>query len=67
VCSLRNELIFWEPGPSSLTEEVSEDSKHETDGLDVKPADDEPGWDTLILEEEDSESDVDSADNDEVL
>jgi hypothetical protein len=65
-CSLRNELIFREPGPSSLIEEVSEDSEHEADGLEVKPADDEPGWDTLILEEEDSESDVDSADDDEV-
>jgi hypothetical protein len=65
-CSLRNELIFREPGPSSLTEEVSEDSEHETDGLEVEPADDE-GWDTLILEEEDSESDVDSMDGDEVL
>ncbi|KAG1735245.1 hypothetical protein EDD22DRAFT_852395 [Suillus occidentalis] len=59
--------IEREPGPSSLTEEVGEDSKHETDGLEVEPADDEPGWDTLILEEEDSESDVDSADDDEVL
>jgi hypothetical protein len=66
-CSLRNELIFQEPGPSSLTEEVSEDSKHETDGLEVEPADDEPGWDTLILGEEDSESDVDSVDDNEVL
>jgi hypothetical protein len=66
-CSLRNELIFQEPGPSSLTEEVSEDSEHETDELEVEPAEDEPGWDTLILEEEDSESDVDSADDNEVL
>jgi hypothetical protein len=61
-CSLRKELIFQEPGPSSLTEEVSEE--HE---LEAKPVDDEPGWDTLILEEEDSESDVDSVDDDEVL
>jgi hypothetical protein len=66
-CSLHNELIFCEPGPSSLTEEVSEDSKHKTDRLEAEPADDEPEWDTLILEEEDSESDVDSVDDDEVL
>lgn len=64
-CSLRNDLLFREPGPSSLVEEETEDSEHEAEVLEVEAADDE-GWDTLLLGDDDdmSGSDVDSADDD---
>jgi hypothetical protein len=67
-CSLRNELIFQEPGPSSLMEEETEDEADAGECevlLEVEPGDDE-GWDALFLEDDDymSETDVQSADDD---
>ncbi|KAG2133557.1 uncharacterized protein EDB93DRAFT_1093355, partial [Suillus bovinus] len=63
-CSLHNDLLFQEPGPSSLVEEETKDSEHKAEVLEVEAADDE-GWDTLLLGDDDnmSGSDVDSADD----
>jgi hypothetical protein len=57
-CSLRHDLLFCEPGLPSITEELDdseiEAAAGEKSGDDV--ADDEEGWDSLILEEEDDEA-----------
>lgn len=66
-CSLRNELIFQEPGPSSLTEEETEDEADvsaECEVSEVELVDDE-GWDALISEDDYmSETDVQSVNDD---
>jgi hypothetical protein len=54
-CSLCHDLLFYEPGPSSIMEEL-DDSEIETEAgkkLGVDVTDDEEGWDDLILEKED--------------
>ena len=66
-CSLRNELIFQEPDPPSLTEEETEDEADasECEVSEVELRDDE-GWDALILKDDDymSETDVQSVNDD---
>jgi hypothetical protein len=66
-CSLRNELIFQEPGPSSLTEEETEDEADasECEVSEVEPVGDDEGWDALISEDDYmSETDVQSVNDD---
>ena len=57
-CALCHNLLFREPGPSSITEDL-DDSEIEAEAGEksgVDAADDEEGWDSLILEEDDEAS-----------
>jgi hypothetical protein len=58
-CSLHNDLLFREAGPSSLVEEELDDSDTEADISEKEGdvADDERGWDTLILDDENNSDD----------
>jgi len=62
-CSLRNDLLFRELGPSSLAEVEPDDFEIEIDAKKVATDEDEDeeGWDALFLEEDDDdlESDID--------
>jgi hypothetical protein len=59
-CSLHNDLLFHEAGPSSLVEEEFNDSDTEADTILEKEgdvADDKQGWDTFILDDENNSDD----------
>ncbi|KAG1720921.1 hypothetical protein EDD22DRAFT_962677 [Suillus occidentalis] len=58
-CSLHNDLLFREAGPSSLVEEELNDSDTKADISEKEGdvADDERGWDTLILDDENNSDD----------
>jgi hypothetical protein len=61
-CSLRNDLLFREPGPSSLAEIEPDDFEIEVEtGKTTDEDEDNGGWDNLFLDEEedDLESDAD--------
>jgi hypothetical protein len=51
-CSLRNDLLFPEPAPSSLVEV-------EPDDFEIEDSDEE-GWDALFLEEDDDDLESDA-------
>ena len=55
-CAIRHDLLFREPGPSSLSEDESDEFEIEVE-LDANPNDDveEEGWDNLFLEEDDDD------------
>jgi hypothetical protein len=72
-CSIHHDLLFHEPGPSSLLEvEPDDDVEMESDTLprdsdvDVK----EEGWDTLFLQDDgddhESEADVEMSSDEEL-
>jgi hypothetical protein len=59
-CAIRHDLLYREPGPSSILEaEMNDDGQYSDDG---DEGDDEgegsevEGWDDLLLEEEDDDS-----------
>jgi hypothetical protein len=58
-CSLRNDLIFREPGPSSITEIEPIDIYGVYDDmdkdLDTEDGEEEESWDTLLLDDRDDE------------
>jgi hAT family C-terminal dimerisation region len=66
-CSLRNDLLFREPGPSSLAEVEPDDFEIEVDAekAATDEDEDEEGWDALFLEEDDDNLQLD-IDMDEV-
>ena len=55
-CAIRHDLLFREPGPSSLSEDESDEFEIEVE-LGANPNDDveEEGWDNLFLEEDDDD------------
>ncbi|KIL55515.1 hypothetical protein M378DRAFT_17877 [Amanita muscaria Koide BX008] len=59
-CAIRTNLIFREPGPSTISEGYEED-----DG--ENDSEDEEGWDSLVIdaEAEDADNDAEDADNDD--
>ncbi|KAG2339650.1 hypothetical protein BDR05DRAFT_891436, partial [Suillus weaverae] len=58
-CSLHNDLLFCEAGPSSVVEEEFNDSDTEADISEKEGnvADDEQGWDTFILNDKNNSDD----------
>ena len=61
-CALRHDLLFREPGPSSLVEDELDKYKSEAE-VDETPEgdeDEEEGWEALYLDddEDDEESDI---------
>jgi hypothetical protein len=60
-CALRHDLLFCEPGPSSLVED--ELDKYETEAeVDETPEDDEDkeeGWEALCLDDDESDIEID--------
>jgi hypothetical protein len=61
-CAIRHDLLFREPGPSSILEaEVYDDSEDAEDGEDDgEVSETVEGWDDLLLQDdEDSEMDTD--------
>jgi hypothetical protein len=61
-CSLRNDLLFREPGPSSLVEVEPDDFEIEVEAEKTAMDDDsdEEGWDALFLEEDDDDLESDA-------
>ena len=62
-CSLRNNLLFCKPSPSSVTEVESDEFEMEVedDRQEMKDDDgDENGWDDLFLEEDDANLELDA-------
>ncbi|KAM6501757.1 hypothetical protein JOM56_001734 [Amanita muscaria] len=59
-CAIRTNLIFREPGPSTISEGYEED-----DG--ENDSEDEEGWDSLVIDAEadDADNDAEDADNDD--
>ena len=55
-CAIRHDLLFCEPGPSSLSEDESNEFEIELEPG-ANPNDDveEEGWDDLFLEEDDDD------------
>ena len=55
-CAIRHDLLFHEPGPSSLSEDESNEFEIELEPG-ANPNDDveEEGWDDLFLEEDDDD------------
>jgi hypothetical protein len=56
-CSLRSDLLFREPGPSSLAEVEPDESdmEVETGPVDADDEVEEEGWDGMFLEEDDDD------------
>jgi hypothetical protein len=63
-CVIRHDLLFREPGPSSLAEEELDEFEIEVEP--VASADDdateEEGWDTLFLKEDDNDMESEEMD-----
>jgi hAT family C-terminal dimerisation region len=62
-CSLRTDLLFRAPGPSSLTEVESDESEREvgTGSVDADEEVEEEGSDWMFLEEDDDDLEEDAA------
>jgi hypothetical protein len=59
-CALCHELLFTEPRPSSVVEDELDDAEIEVEAIDkpgIEAEDDEEGWDTLLLDEDDDDND----------
>jgi hAT family C-terminal dimerisation region len=54
-CSIRHDLLFREPGPSSVVEAECDDEEEVIDD-----GDGEAGWDELLTDDEDDDMDIDS-------
>ena len=52
-CALRHELLFPEPGPSSLIEDVEpNESETEAEGENLGDVTEDESWDAVILEDD---------------